>query len=272
MTAELPQPDRDRLSALAALLLLAVTLVRVVTLPELAARLEILGLVVSLRLSSETVLLTLASAVTITGSDWLVRSHPRFPTQGRRVDHLILPGLATLALGLVLTSFPKGTALWIGLPIAAAVLVAVLVGEFLVVDPDDPRAETAALGLRAMGFVVLTLGLTGILGRETRAVFAIPSVAIGATILAWRLLRLRFDPPARWQHALAAGAVAAEVAWALHYWPLPPLPAALALTLLTYLAVGLMDAHAQGRLRLSVAIEYAAFAAVCFVVVLFFAR
>jgi hypothetical protein len=101
-------------------------------------------------------------------------------------------------------------------------------------------------------------------------VFAIPSVAIGATILAWRLLRLRFDPPARWQHALAAGAVAAEVAWALHYWPLPPLPSALALTLLTYLAVGLMDAHAQGSLRPRVAIEYAVVAALSLVVILFF--
>jgi len=262
----LPQPNRDRLSALAALVLLAVALVRIVSLPELAGRIEILGIAVNLRVSSEMVLLLLASAVTITGSDWLVRSHPRFPTEGRRFDHLILPGLATLALGLVLTSLPEGPGLWIGLPVAAAMLVATLVGEFLVVDPDDPRAETAALGLRAMGTAVLAVGLTGILGRETRAFFAIPSVGAGSVILAWRLLKLGSAPP--WTYAVAVGAVTAEAAWALHYWPLAPLPSALGLTVLTYLAIGLTEAHAQGRLRLQVAVEYTAFAVVSLAAIL----
>jgi hypothetical protein len=267
MGPALPQPNRDRLSSLAALVLLAIALVRVVVLPELIARFELFGVGISLRLSSALVLLTLASAVTVTGSDWLVRSHPALPGSARRYDHLILPGLSTPALGLVLISLPEGPGLWIGLPVAAALLVAVLVAEFVVVDPTDPRAEAASLGLRAMGMAVLAVALTGILGRETRALFAIPAAFGVSAGLTWRLLRLRGGETASWTRALVAGSVTAELTWAVHYWPLAPLPTALILTVLTYLTIGLIEAHSEGRLGWKAAAEYAAVAGVCLAVI-----
>jgi hypothetical protein len=56
--------------------------------------------------------------------------------------------------------------------------------------------------------------------------------------------------------------VTAELAWALHYWPLAPLAASLSLTVLTYLTIGLTEAHLEGRLGVRRAAEYAAVAAV----------
>jgi hypothetical protein len=262
VSTALPQPNRDRLSALAALVLLAISLVRIVVLPELVGRIEVFGLAVSLHISTGLILLLLASAVTVTGSDWLVRSHPRLVAGPRRYDHLILPGLSTLAFGLVLISLPEGPGLWIGLPLAAALLLAVLVAEFLVVDATDPRAETAALGLRASAIAVLGIGLTGILGQETRAFFAIPAAWVGSAAVAWRILRLHTGRAAPWSYALATGAVTAELAWALHYWPLAPLAASLSLTVITYLTIGLIEAHLEGRLGVRRAAEYAAVAAI----------
>lgn len=46
MARELPQPDRDRLSALSALVLLTYALLRVVVLPTPAVELRLLGLAV----------------------------------------------------------------------------------------------------------------------------------------------------------------------------------------------------------------------------------
>lgn len=272
MPTALPQPNRDRLSALAALVLLAIALVRIVALPELVGTIDIFGLAVSLHLSTGLILLLLASAVTVTGSDWLVRSHPRLMAGPRRYDHLILPGLATLALGLVLINLPEGPGLWLGLPIAAALLMAVLVAEFLVVDPNDPRAETAGLGLRASGIAVLAIGLTGILGQETRAFFAVPAALAGSAAVAWRILRLHRGRAAPWTYALAAGAVTAELAWALHYWALAPLASSLSLTVLTYLTIGLTEAHLEGRLGLRRAAEYTTVAALSLAAILSWIR
>jgi hypothetical protein len=75
----LPRPDRERLSALGALVLLAITLVRVVILPTLPFEFAIAGLLIRIELNRAVVLIGLAAAVTVTGADWLARSHPRGP-------------------------------------------------------------------------------------------------------------------------------------------------------------------------------------------------
>lgn len=260
MPSALPYPDRNRLSALAALVLLAIALVRIVSLPELEAQVRAFGIVVELKLSADLVLVGLASAVTVTGADGLVRSHPLLAGAPRRYDHLVLPGLATLSAGVVLTGIGEGAGLWLGLTAAAALLLAILVAEFVAVDPEDPRAEAAALGLRALGVAFLAISLVGILGTNTRAVFAVPSAFIAGSAVAWRTLRLETRPVRAVLYALLVGAVIAELAWALHYWPVEPLQAAVILAAAGYSILGTVEAHAAGKLSPLRAAEYAVLA------------
>lgn len=248
------------MSALAALVLLAITLVRIVSLPELEAQAQAFGLIVRVSLSTGSVLIVLASAVTITGADWMVRSHPLLKGIGRRLDHLVLPGLSTLAVGVVLTGIPEGPGLWLGLPAAAALLIGVLVAEFIVVDPQDPRAEAASMGLQALGMASLAISLTGILGHGTRAIFAVPASLIAGTAIAWRALRLRGAEGRVLLYAVFVGSVISELAWALHYWPVKPLQGAIFLALAGYAALGAAQAHSVGRLTGRLAIEYAGLA------------
>jgi Protein of unknown function (DUF5656) len=248
------------LSALAALVLLAIALVRIVSLPELETQIEAFGLVVRLRLSTDLVLIGLASAVTVTGADWMVRSHPLLQGVARRYDHLVLPGLWTLASGVVLTALPEGPGLWLGLPLTAALLLAVLVAEFIVVDPEDPRAEAASLALRALGIAFLAISLAGILGHDTRAIFAVPAALVSGSAVAWRALRLRGPTRRAPLYALLVGTVIAQLAWALHYSPVSPLQGAILLAVAGYFTLGAVEAHAGGQLTLRRALEYGGFA------------
>jgi len=257
------------LSALAALVLLAIALVRIVSLPEFETQIEAFGLVVRLRLSTDLVLIVLASAVTVTGADWMVRSHPLLQGVARRYDHLVLPGLWTLASGVVLTALPEGPGLWLGLPLTAALLLAVLVAEFIVVDPDDPRSEAASLGLRVLGIAFLAIGLAGILGHDTRAIFAVPAALVSGSAVAWRALRLRGPTRRAPLYALLVGTVIAQLAWALHYWPVSPLQGAILLAVAGYFTLGAVEAHVGGQLTLRRTLEYAGFAVAGLLAVLF---
>ena len=66
---ELPRPDRERLSALGALVLLAIALVRVVILPTLSFEFALAGLLIRVEVNRAVVLVGLAAAVTVAGAD-----------------------------------------------------------------------------------------------------------------------------------------------------------------------------------------------------------
>jgi hypothetical protein len=109
--ADLPHPDRDRLSTMGALMLLAIGLVRVVSLPALPVEFAALGLLIRVEINSAFVLITLAAAVTVTGADWLARTHPRAPQGWSRLGgHHPRAGDATGASG----EHQAGSGLWPG--------------------------------------------------------------------------------------------------------------------------------------------------------------
>ena len=65
----LPQPDRHRLSAMTALVILTYTLIRIVVLPSLQTEFEVVGLFVRLDISPRTLMLALAAVITAPGAD-----------------------------------------------------------------------------------------------------------------------------------------------------------------------------------------------------------
>jgi hypothetical protein len=254
---ELPQPDRDRVSTLTALLLLTYTLIRIVTLPSYEAEFTLLGLLIRLELNASFVMLTIAALLAAAGSDWLIRSHPAVKDGGIRPEHWVIPGLAALGTGAILIRIPEGPGLWIGLILTAALLVAVLMSEFIVLDPEDPRHDTAAIGLTALAYLLLVGALFVIRATGLRAAFAIPLPPIACGAVAWRLLRLARIRTFAFRYALLISGITAQIAWGLHYWPLPPLRGALLLGLIVYLGNGLALAHEGGMLERIRIIEFA---------------
>ncbi len=239
MVERLPQADRDRLSALTALVILIYALLRIVDLPELALETSLFGLMISIDFNTPLVLLTLSAALTAAGADWIVRGHPLADDATRTAEHWIVPGLASLGIGAILSQLPTGPSLWIGLPLAVLLLIAVLVAEFIVFDTSDPRYDYARVGLRTLAYLLLVGALFAIHAVNLRAFYLVPLTFLASVAVSWRLQRLEAIHPKRsLVYALVTGTLGAQAAWAFHYWPLSPLKASLVLALWVYLAHG----------------------------------
>jgi hypothetical protein len=266
-----PRLDRQRLSSLAALVLLAYGLIRVVVLPAARAEFAIFGLLIRFDFNTPFFMLVLAAALAVAGADWLIRSHPYAAQSKPTVEHWVIPGLAALGAGAILARIPNGLPFAAGLSLAAALLVAVVAAEFFVLDVTDPRHDLAAIGLRALACLLLVGALFAVLATGLRAIFAVPLVMASSAAVAWRLIRLGDPANPAWQHGSIIGLIATEIAWALHYWWIEPLREALVLGLIVYLATGIVLAQRQGSLKPRRAIEYGLVGAVSLVIIFAFA-
>lgn len=267
---DLPRPNRDRLGTLSALVLLAYGLVRVVVLPTLPVAFSALGLLIRIEFNTQFVMLSLAAALAVSGADWLIRSHPHADQGGFHYQHWVIPGLASLGLGAILTRIPGGLGLGLGLGLAAVLLIAVLVAEFIVVDSSDPRHDIAATGLRTLAVTLLIGAAFAIRAVGLRAAFAIPLVFLASAAVSWRLLRLGTSENTAWAYALGLGWVNGQIAWGLHYWPISPIKVSLTMGLVVYLGTGLSLSHIQGDLPRSRVIEFVGVSALALIAIALF--
>lgn len=232
------------------MIMLSYALIRVAELPTIAPEITIVGLLIRFEINTRLIMLTLAAALTAAGSDWLLRTHPGCDPESRTYEHWILPGLASLGLGAILTRLPEGPGLWFGLPVAALLLTTVLVAEFIVFDPEDRRYEVVGLVLRTLAYLLLAGSLFAINGLGLRAFFAVPLTFGAAGMVSWRLMRLEgLHPGVALRYAILIGMIAAQLDWTLHYWPLPPLQIALIIGLSVYISYHLVGLIRRGELR-----------------------
>jgi len=268
--APLPRPDRDRAGALVALILIAYGLVRLIELPLQAIQFELFGVLIRVDFDARFVMLTLASALAASGVDWVLASHPLRRPVG--LEPRVLPGMAALGVGAILTGLPGWPAWPIGLALGGLLIYAVLYAEFVVWDPDDPRTATASLGLRWLG-ILLTVGIAfAVRAGGLRAVFSVPLLFAGTGLVCWRVLELERIRRAIWPYAVTAGWITAQLAWGLHYWPLQPIAAALLLGLAGYVSIGLGRAHLLGRAGRRTVYEFGGLALAVLAAVLLLAR
>lgn len=256
MDRQLPQPDRERLSVLTALVLLTYALLRIVVLPGLSAQVSFLGLLIRLEIDTRMILLTLVAGLAAAGGDWLIRSHPWWKPGQSTFAHLVIPALAALVVGAILARVPEGPAWWVGLLLGAALLVATLATEFIVFDSDDPRYEGASVGLTALAYLLLVASLFWLRATGLRATFSVPLAFLVCSMVPWRLLRLQQPHTRVLPYALFIGVIAAQIAWGLHYWPMEPLRTALVLGLGVYLGTGLVLAHLRREVDRATGLEF----------------
>ena len=251
-----PRPDRDRIGALTALILIAYGLIRIVTLPTWEAEVAAVGLVIPLGIDTRVVMLSLAAALAATGAYWVMQSHPlaRIRRPQSRVG--LLPGLAALGAGVVLNQFPISSAWLLGLALAGLLLVGVLYAEFAVFDERDPRASAAVVGLRTLGVMIVVGVAFATVAAELRAVFSVPAIFAASAIVSWRSLNLELPGLRVWPYSVACGLITAQLAWGLHYWPAQPMQVALMVGLSTYVATGLLLAHVRGEVNRRLAYEF----------------
>lgn len=252
-------PDRDRLSILTALILLAYALARFVQLPTRQVSATLFGSSIGFNLDGPFVLLVLVAALIATGADTLMRSHPslRGVAWYQTVVHWILPGGAALALGAGLNRLPLGWAWGAGLAVSAVFLVLVLAAEYSVADPDDSGFYWAALGLTALAYAAALVFFALLRASSGRAAVTATTAAIVAALISLRLLLLA--GAAVRESLLYAGVMGlclGETTWALNYWPAGAVGTGLVLLIVFYTCTGLAQQHLVGRLTRRVLIEF----------------
>jgi hypothetical protein len=252
-------PDRDRLSVLIAVIVLAYALTRFLDLPSRVVSVTLFGSALGLELNGAVLMLALVAALISAASDTVIRSHPAFADAPARhtLMHWVLPGATALVLGAALNRAPDGPVWWLGLGGSAAALVVVLMAEYVLVDPAAPRRETAALTLTGLAYALALILFSLLHSLSRRAAISSTIGGAAAAVLAWRLFTLRAAPLARAAvYATVTGLICAEAIWALNYWRAPSTSAALLVMIPFYLSVGLTQQHLAGRLTRRVWVEY----------------
>jgi len=220
-------PDINRIGMLTAAVLLAFALTRLLPASQVVLRLTLGNFFLTYPVSLTTVMTLLAAGITATGMDWLLRDHPGLGSQ-RTVEHWLLPTLTTFVIGVSLSLLPGGASWWVTFAIAGLALVTVFIAEYTAVDPAAPAYSAATGLLTALSFAVTLILLTSMRSSSPRLIMVVPAVFLAAALVASRYLHLRLR---RWAFPWAVGIalIIAQLASALHYWPLSPIQYGLAL-------------------------------------------
>lgn len=183
-------PDRDRISVLAGLILMAFLVTPYVSLPSLNLTLPLPGVVLPLQLNFRTIVSVLVAGMTASGADWLIRDHPSFPG-GLTIQHWLLPSLTAWVTGSILFTVPYNPLWWAALSFGVLILILVLVSEYIVVDPQDVRFPLASAGLSALAFgLFLALAIT-LHTAELRLFLRLPFLAGAVALVTLRIMKLR---------------------------------------------------------------------------------
>ncbi len=239
-------PDPDRLSLVSATILLAYALARFIQLPGASLNAQLPGFYLSIEVNVQTIVALIVAGLTAAGADWLLRDHPAL--KGKALpEHWLLPALTAWAIGLPLFQTPPGPRWWIGFALGGALLILVLVAEYIVADPQDERRGPASAGLVALSFALFLVLAASLRFAGLRLFLRLPALGLAGGLVSLRALRLRL--PGGWAFASAGliALVTAQLAAALHYWPIPPVSFGLALLGPAYALTTLLGNLAEGE-------------------------
>jgi hypothetical protein len=234
------------LSILSATILLAYALARFVDLPAHELGVQLPGFYLNIQLNIRTGVTLLVACLTAAGADWLLRDHPALGGRST-LEHWLLPALTAWVIGLPLGQIPFGLAYWIGFSLGAALLMAVLVAEYISIEADDARQPIAASVLTAVSFTLFLAMSVSLRLGGTRLFTILPALTLAAFLVSLRTLHLRLH--GRWLgiHSGVIALLIAQLATALYYWRIPPVTYGLILLGPAYALTSLIGSLSQGE-------------------------
>jgi hypothetical protein len=274
-------PNTERMSVLAAAILLAYALTRFITLPGWELTAQPLGILISLRINVQTIIPLLVAGLMAAGTHWLMSDHPALAThsgegpasrvtganerpaqperranperrlaeqsqRGPGAEHWLLPAVIAWVISIPLAQLPAGPYWVLGLAIGGGLLVVILTAEYIAIDADDLRQPIAEAVLTAVSFAAYLLLAIALRAAETRLYLILPALAFTASVVSLRTWHLRLGGEWAWIEAGLVLVIVGQVAAALHYWPLPALSYGLAVLGPAYAMTNLVTSLAQG--------------------------
>lgn len=223
-TARRHLPDANRLSVLAATFILAYGMSHFIVLPVREFDIQFPGIYLSAQVGVHTLITLLVAGLAASGSDWLLRDHPKLAKKSVW-RYILLPALTAWVIGFPLSQLPYGIEWWFGLTTGSLLLILVITAEYIAIDPEDTRYPLAAAWLSAISFILFLILAIALRAAYTRLIFTLPALAIASFLVSLRALHLRLHGEWLTLEALLTSFLTLQIAAALHYWPLTPIQA-----------------------------------------------
>ncbi len=239
-------PSADRLSILSAAILLAYAASRFVDIPAREFGIQLPGFYLAFEFNIHTIVTLLVAGLTASGADLLLRDHPGM--QGKRtIDHFLLPALTAWTLGIPLIQLEIGLQWMISFLIGGAIIMLVLVAEYISVDPGDERYPLATSALTAVSYALFLILAISLDSAGTRLYLILPALLLAAGLVSLRTLHLRITGRWLFLPSMVIVLILSGFIAALHYWPLSPITYGLLVLGPAYSLTSLIGAMTEGQ-------------------------
>ena len=252
-------PGRQRLSAFVGLILLSLVLAQFIELPTRTFAINVFGSELGMDLSAGWLIAVLLAGLVCTGTDALVRTHPRVQELGLRFTFVywILPGLMGLAAARLLSEAPTRIIWAAGLAATGLLFVVVLIAEYTTVDPLAPVYPQARLFLNIVAYALaFTLFILVYQTRGRSLITATAMLVISFALALDLLWGTEAAPGHKTMLAATVGMILGESSWAMNYWQISAWSGGILLMLIFYVMTGLAQQHLQGKLSRRVLVEF----------------
>ena len=219
-------PDFDRLSVVAATIMLAYAMTRYLAIEPIGLSYQFIGIQFAFQINFKTIVSILVAGLAAAGSDWLLRDHPvmkqAYKNWRSTLQHWILPGLTAWVIGVPLNNLSTSPDWWIIFGMGGVLLVLVFIAEYSVVDVSDIQHPLATIGLTAISFALFLILAIAVRSADFRLYLMFPALFVAIWLVSLRALYLRLNGRWFFLWATIIAAVIGQISMALHYWPLQP--------------------------------------------------
>ncbi len=223
MDRSLTFPDLNRLSIIAGVIVLFYAIIPFVTIPAEQIAINLPPFVFALDVNFGSLISLLVAILAALGSDWLIQSHPSREKRSL-LQHGFIPSLTAWVIGVPLNSLEGGPEWWIVLTLGAALLVLILLSEYIVVDKNSVAHLPASMGLTIVSFSLFLMLAIAVRASSLRLFLMLPVLVGSLALLVFRALYLRNQGGKRnifWMAAISL--FAGQIVIGMHYLPLKPL-------------------------------------------------
>jgi hypothetical protein len=242
-------PDIDRLSIIAAVIMLAFALTQVVSFPRQQISFTVFSVLYTFSIDFNTIITILTAFLAAAGVAWLIQSNPQRKQYKHRwavVRHWIVPVLTTMVISVTLNTLESGIFWWVIFGVGSLLLMAVFIAEYNVSVADNLLHPLATVGLTALSFALYLLLAIAVNSAQLRLYLQLPLLAISAMMVISRSLFLRLG---QWHliWAVVNSLIIAEMVVSFHYLPLNPIQFGLLLVGTAYSLTSVVSAIKEGR-------------------------
>lgn len=238
-------PSIDHLSVVTATILLAYALTAFINFPTRTYDLQLPGFLLTININFMTIISVVVALLAAAGVDWLIGAHPGLEG-GRRFHHWLIPAFTALVISVPLNNLQISASWWAVLSLGGLLLTAVMIAEYISVDPGDLRFPIARMSLSAMSYALFLVLLIAVRGSGLRLYTVLFAILPAAAVVTAKTLHLRLGG---WNLAWTAGIsiVVTQIATGLFYLPLRPIQFGLVLIGIIYALINLAGGIEEKR-------------------------